>query len=158
MYIPITHLVVGGLLILLLGWLMLRRRGGERDLIAPPPSLRPGAPLRPAAAAASAAGGVQGEVEALLARGNKIAAIKLMREAYPLSLAEAKELVEAMERGEPIVLPEAEVATPAADLEAEIGSLLDANRKIEAIKRAREVLGLGLAEAKDHVEAIERRR
>jgi ribosomal protein L7/L12 len=154
MYVPISYLVVGGLLVLLLGWLLLRRRGGERDLLAPPPGLRPSQTPRPAAAPV---GGVQGEVQALLAGGNKIAAVKLVREAYQLGLGEAKTLVEAFERGEPAALPDAAVPTPIVDLDAEIRGLLAANRKIEAIKRAREVLGLGLAEAKHHVEAIERR-
>lgn len=39
-------------------------------------------------------------------------------------------------------------------LEEELKSLLLANRKIEAIKLARERLGLGLKEAKDLVEAL----
>ena len=155
MYVPISYLVIGGLLVLLLGWLLLRRRGGDRDLLAPPPSLRMSRPRRTAAAPA---GGVQGEVQALLVGGNKIAAVKLVREAYHLGLGEAKSLVEAIERGEPVALPDAQVPTPIVGIEPEIRSLLADNRKIEAIKRAREVLGLGLAEAKDHVEAIERRR
>lgn len=154
MYVPISYLVGGGLLVLLLGWLLLRR-GGDRDLLAPPPGLRASPPPRTAAALAA---GVEGEVQALLARGNKIAAVKLVREAYVLSLGEAKALVEAIERGEGVALPDAAVPTPTLDLEAEIVGLLAANRKIEAIKRTRAVLGLGLAEAKDHVEAIERER
>jgi ribosomal protein L7/L12 len=154
MYVPVSYLVIGGLLVLLLGWLLLRR-GGDRDLLAPPRSLHATPP--PRSAAASVAGGVQGEVRALLAAGNKIAAVKLIREAYVLSLGEAKDLVEAIERGEPVALPDTQVPTPTLDLDGEIRGLLAANRKIEAIKRAREVLGLGLAEAKDHVEAIERR-
>lgn len=38
----------------------------------------------------------------------------------------------------------------------EIRELLRQNRKIDAIKRVREKTGLGLAEAKDAVEALER--
>ncbi|UNU44869.1 hypothetical protein EAO27_01300 [Sphingopyxis sp. YF1] len=38
----------------------------------------------------------------------------------------------------------------------EIRDLIRQNRKIEAIKRMRERTGLGLAEAKDAVEALER--
>jgi large subunit ribosomal protein L7/L12 len=40
--------------------------------------------------------------------------------------------------------------------EAEIIVLLRLGRKIEAVKRMRELTGMGLAEAKDAVEAIER--
>ncbi len=156
MYIPVSHLVIVGLLVLLAVWLMVRRRGRERDLMAPPSNLRTGAAARPAAMAMTAAG-LEGEVRSLLAHGNKIAAIKLVREAYQLGLAEAKDLVEAMDRGEPMALPAVHVPTPSADLEGEVRTLLVADRKIEAIKRTREQLGLGLAEAKDYVESIERR-
>ncbi|NLE99121.1 MAG: DUF1707 domain-containing protein [Propionibacterium sp.] len=45
---------------------------------------------------------------------------------------------------------------PAGDIRAEVSALLRANRKIEAVKRWREVYGVGLKEAKDAVEAIER--
>jgi len=40
--------------------------------------------------------------------------------------------------------------------EAEIRDLIRGGRKIEAIKRMRDATGMGLAEAKDAVEAIER--
>ncbi len=61
--------------------------------------------LRGAGSAAGSAGdAVVAEVLRLVASGQKIAAIKAYREAYPaLSLAEAKEAVEALERGEAIV-------------------------------------------------------
>lgn len=45
---------------------------------------------------------------------------------------------------------------PVGDIEAEVRALLRANRKIEAVKRYREVYGWGLKEAKDAVDAIER--
>lgn len=90
------------------------------------------------------------EVRALLAEGRKIAAIKRYREATGAGLAEAKEAVEALERGQAI--PTKEPAD--SPLEAEIISLLEARRKIAAIKRYREATGAGLAEAKEAVEAI----
>jgi ribosomal protein L7/L12 len=40
--------------------------------------------------------------------------------------------------------------------DAEIRDLIRHGRKIEAIKRMRDATGMGLAEAKDAVEAIER--
>lgn len=40
---------------------------------------------------------------------------------------------------------------------AEIRELLSTNRKIEAIKRCREITGYGLKEAKDMVEQLEQR-
>jgi ribosomal protein L7/L12 len=43
-------------------------------------------------------------------------------------------------------------------LQAELKRLTDAGKKIEAIKRLREATGMGLAEAKNVVEAIQQRR
>ena len=48
------------------------------------------------------------------------------------------------------------VATLSADTEAQVRALLTAGRKIEAIKLAREATRLGLRQAKDLVEAMER--
>lgn len=105
MYLPVPVLAaigVGFLVLVLLAW---RRRGGERDLIAPP---RPGAPMPPpraepprawpagAAPIGDLAEEVAGEVRKLLAAGHKIEAIKLVRAATGLGLAEAKEMVERM--------------------------------------------------------------
>src|SRR5215213_1740981 len=50
------------------------------------------------------------EVVQLVRGGNKIAAIKLYRETFGGGLKEAKEMVEKMERGEPISLAEARIA------------------------------------------------
>jgi ribosomal protein L7/L12 len=153
MYIPVSYLVVGGLLILIIAWLVLRRRDGSRDLVAPPSNLRTASTMTP-----PPAGSVEAAIHSLIARGKKIEAIKLVRDTWHLGLAEAKDLVEAIEAGAPTALPHVQAPVPAAvaGLEDEIRRLLAANRKIEAIKRAREALGLGLAEAKDYVEAIER--
>jgi len=90
------------------------------------------------------------ELRALLAEGRKIEAIKRYREATGEGLAAAKDAVEALEQNEP---PAA--AEPAdAALETQIVSLLEAGRKIEAIKVYRERTGAGLKEAKDAVESI----
>lgn len=95
--------------------------------------------------------------------GRKIEAIKLWREATGKGLAEAKNAVEALERGEhvagPVITSGVEAFAPGARSHvpmAEIEELIRAERKIEAIKRYREATGLGLAEAKDAVDAIER--
>ncbi len=153
MYIPVTYLVVGALLILLLVWLLLRRRDGPRDLVAPPPNLRTASAMPP-----PPAGSVEAEIRGLIARGKKIEAIKRARDSWHLGLAEAKDLVEAIEAGAPVALPHVPASAPAAPagLDDEIRRLLAADRKIEAIKQAREALGHGLAQAKDYVEAIER--
>lgn len=100
----ITMTLGWGTLIALIGWSLFafwlgRRSAGnrERDLSGPPPSfamLRPSPSAGPAPAALSpeALAAIRSE----LARGNKINAIKLMREATGLGLAEAKQAVEAM--------------------------------------------------------------
>jgi hypothetical protein len=46
------------------------------------------------------------------------------------------------------------IASLSPQVETEIRALVAANRKIEAIKLAREITGLGLKDAKDLVEAI----
>lgn len=46
---------------------------------------------------------------------------------------------------------------PAPDLDPELSRLVRANAKIQAIKRYRELTGLGLEESKDAVDEIERR-
>ena len=94
--------------------------------------------------------------EAILAEvkgGNKIAAIKLCREATGMGLAESKEWVERLETSPDTAVMgavEAGALSPVADL-------LFAGRKIDAIKLYREQLkpGVGLAEAKEAVEQLE---
>jgi ribosomal protein L7/L12 len=99
------------------------------------------------------------EVSALLAGGNKIEAIKRVRELTGLGLKEAKDYVEAMPlsglRGSPAPAAPAPSRgeAPAADL-AEVSALLAGGNKIEAIKRVRELTGLGLKEAKDYVDSL----
>ena len=94
--------------------------------------------------------------EAILAEvkgGNKIAAIKLCREATGMGLAEAKAWVERLETS-----PEAPLS-PAPELGAlsPVADLLFAGQKIGAIKLYREQVkpGAGLAEAKAAVEQLE---
>ena len=92
---------------------------------------------------------LQAELNALLAEGQKIKAIQRYREATGADLAAAKEAVETLERG----------ASPAdkpldAGPAAEIVALLEAGRKLEAVKLYRERTGVDLKQARDAVEAI----
>jgi ribosomal protein L7/L12 len=87
------------------------------------------------------------EVQALLASGEKIAAIKLYRERTGASLAEAKRAVETNESPRPPI---------ASDLEPRLLALLRENKKIEAIRAYREATGSGLKESKDAVDALAR--
>ena len=92
-------------------------------------------------------------VKRLLADGQKIEAIKILREATGAGLAEAKYAVEAIERGDYL-----KTAGLDNDFEGELLRLLQAGRKIEAIKRYRERNPCGLKEAKDFVEALAKQR
>ena len=91
-------------------------------------------------------------VRSLTEAGLKIEAIKLFRERTGAGLKAAKDAVEAIERGQ------APPASPVGDraFEDEVATLLERGQKIEAIKRYRERTGVGLKEAKDAVEAIQR--
>jgi ribosomal protein L7/L12 len=96
----------------------------------------------------------ENEIVLLLQGGKKIGAIKLYRERTGVGLKEAKDAVEALERGEPLPTREAVDST----MEAEIVRLLEGGKKIEAIKVYRERTGIGLKEAKDAVEAVTAQR
>lgn len=89
-------------------------------------------------------------IRQLMADGQKIEAIRVLREATGIGLAEAKQLVEAAERGnrsDPRNLPDDE-------FERDLLELVKSGQKIEAIKHHRERTGLGLKESKDAVEAL----
>lgn len=90
------------------------------------------------------------EVMAALAKGNKIEAIRLLREATGLSLAAAKE---AVERGGTPPIQDSVVGSQA--LPAQVLAELARGNKIQAIKLLRKAKGLGLKEAKDAIDAAE---
>ena len=95
--------------------------------------------------------GLEYEVRELLRRGEKIEAVKRVREVNGLGLKEALEYVEALERGNPLV------GTPTpqlSDLEIEqrTRDFVRQGKVIEAIKFVREATGSGLKEAKDYVD------
>ena len=98
----------------------------------------------------------------LLTAGNKIEAIKLYREATGLGLKEAKDAVEALEAALGEAGPDlsVEVGTPQApDVMlklAEVRNLLAGGEKAVALRRFREHFGVGLREAQEAIEAMER--
>ena len=105
------------------------------------------------------------ELKRLISSGQKIEAVKLYREITGVGLKEAKDAVEAMEAGRPVVITRAAATTnaryeaaddlsPAVRLR-EVMALIQSGQKIEAIKLYREITGVGLKEAKDAVEAME---
>jgi ribosomal protein L7/L12 len=141
---------------LVAAWVTVRRARGEgvrvEDASAPGASPRvPAQALSPEALLA--------EVLRLKAQGRLIEAIKRVREARRLSLAEAKALVERLP-ADASAWPEgalpAPPAAPAATEEglARVRALAAAGEKIEAIKEYRRLTGVGLKEAKDHVESL----
>lgn len=98
------------------------------------------------------------EARELTLQGNKIRAIKLLRDTLAIGLAEAKTAADHLELGEDAAL--ADYPLRAA---AEIGrgntqdvlAAIQAGNKIEAIRIFRARFGVGLKEAKDAVDAIE---
>jgi ribosomal protein L7/L12 len=102
------------------------------------------------------------EVRDLARAGNTIAAIQLYRQITNVGLKEAKEAVEAMASGQPVVLTSSNVVTTQASFSGDPGQVmrqveeyLRRNQKIEAIRVVREATNLGLKEAKDAVERVE---
>jgi ribosomal protein L7/L12 len=91
---------------------------------------------------------------AALDRGNKLEAIRLLREETGISLVAAKEAVE--EQGAVVSLS-LSARSPEGELPAHVLAALAGGQKIEAIKLLREATGLGLKEAKDAVDAAEAR-
>jgi ribosomal protein L7/L12 len=98
----------------------------------------------------------QARVCQTLQQGQKIEAIKIYRAATGVGLKEAKEVVEAIQRGE-MRLSEVASAPPAAtpDWQHQVRAALQQGNKIEAIKLYREATGVGLKEAKEAVEALQ---
>ena len=95
------------------------------------------------------------DIKGHIAAGRKIEAIKLYRDATGAGLAEAKEAIELIEAGKP---PKDSTGAAIGDDRAllAVSDLVAKGNKIEAIRRYREATGLGLKEAKDAVDALER--
>ena len=102
------------------------------------------------------------EVLAHLKIGNKIEAIKTLREKTGLGLEEAKDWIDAYERGgapAPLPIfehPEGRDPNASFTLTTQAIDALKQGNTIEAIKIVRESTGVGLAEAKAIVEEIQR--
>jgi ribosomal protein L7/L12 len=99
--------------------------------------------------------GSDADVIKLIQANKRIFAIRLYRDIHKVSLKTAKEAVDDLGRG---ITTQAHVSPrpSAPDAEAEITRLIEANQKIAASKRYRELHGVSLKEAKDAVEQIER--
>jgi len=96
------------------------------------------------------------QIRELIARKQKIAAIKLFRDVTGSSLKDSKEAVEAMEMGaETKFSAPTQGSEPDPSLEDQLKRLLAERKKIEAVKVYRETYNCGLREAKEAVDAIE---
>ncbi len=95
------------------------------------------------------------EIHALLARGHKIQAIKRVREVTGMGLKEAKNCVEALPHAPPLHehMPVRQ-APLNLDVEQEVRRLRNLDGKFAAIRRVRELTGMGLKEAKDYVDSL----
>src|SRR5271157_3790758 len=102
--------------------------------------------------------GLERQILLLMQAGKKIEAIKLYRHATGSGLKEAKDAVEALAEAQPIVRRSSESVEPIGknpnSLEDQVLTLMQAQKKIWAIKVYRERTGVGLKQAKDAVEAL----
>ncbi len=94
------------------------------------------------------------EIQALLRQGQKIVAIKVYREVFGVSLAEARNKVEILDGGTPLQFSEPPPPPIGALQLSEVQALAEAGRKIDAIRSYRELTGASLADAKSAVEAL----
>lgn len=106
------------------------------------------------------------EIKQVALGGNQILAIKMYREIFGCGLKEAKDAVDNIVAGRPVVFTsvqnfpsgfgDIDNAVGQAMKIAQVQAELAAGRKINAIKIFREATGCSLKEAKDAVEAMER--
>ena len=100
----------------------------------------------------------EGRVLLLMRAGKKIEAIKIYRQETGSGLKEAKDAVEALAVGQPIVRRSSKSVeingVDANSLEGQVLALLQGQKKILAIKLYREQTRVGLKQAKDTVEAL----
>lgn len=101
--------------------------------------------------------GISDQALAALRAGNKIEAIKIVRQETGLGLAEAKQLVEHVDRGGGSP-PDSSSRRPCSDpedVDMPIAALvaLRAGKMIDAVAALREKSGLGLMESKQAIEA-----
>lgn len=93
------------------------------------------------------------KVQALLARNQKINAVKLVHDTARCSLKEAKDYVDGLEEGARFTAGQ-EVPN-AGNIDAQLKALLDRGDKLGAIKMYKTYSGEGLAESKEYVDRLE---
>jgi ribosomal protein L7/L12 len=108
------------------------------------------------------------EVARLLGQGQKIEAIKYIKETFNISLLDAKNLVDAVESEvgagtfrtievpPQAAPPEALPSQLSGESKVHVSNLLQTGKKMEAIKYVRQSFNVGLNEALDMVESVEK--
>jgi len=95
--------------------------------------------------------------------GNKIVAVKAMRDTFEVGVKQADEMVEAIQHGKQVEFSRFKVRTPASGLSTLLDStrmqqiihLVESGDKIGAIRLFREANGVSLKEAKDVIDGME---
>ncbi len=98
------------------------------------------------------------QVRTLMAQGEKIEAIKILRERTGMGLAEAKAAVERLDEGGNLDNPLPSSSAPAqlpVELAATVRGLLQSGDKIAAIKLVRERMKLDLKDSKELVDKFD---
>lgn len=126
----------------------------KRTQTAPPQS--PVLQIQPEKTQATPPQSLEEEIQQLLDSGQKIAAIKRVREMKHWGLKEAKDYVDALEKYEspPLFNPPV-TSEPAPELRQEVKRLLADHAKVAAVKLVRETHQWDLRKAKDYVDAIQ---
>jgi ribosomal protein L7/L12 len=99
------------------------------------------------------------EVRDLYMKNKKLEAVKALREATGLGLADAVRIADKLgATGKPAATANPAVTSTAMaigpDHQDEIRSLVAAGQQIQAIKKVRELTGMGLKDAKDYVDKL----
>jgi ribosomal protein L7/L12 len=152
---------VAAIVVLAVATLIVRRFWGD-SVVEPTPFDQPSPPIRadqppPIVTLTSSQ---EAQIRDLLAHGNKIEAIRQVRTFTALGLAEAKEWIEQIERGGAVAQPAPTLPTAMNSQKTdvqddrEVQLALAKGNKIVAIKRVRELTGVGLKEAKDYVDRL----
>jgi ribosomal protein L7/L12 len=98
----------------------------------------------------------ENELREMVARGQKIEAIKRVRELTGLGLKEAKDYVEQLPQGTTDIasIPAAETRIDQGAVEQQARALLAGGDTIAAVKRVRELTGWGLKESREFVQSL----
>jgi ribosomal protein L7/L12 len=121
-------------------------RGQQDDIMPPAPAKLDDARAR----------SIEAEIRRFLSDGRKIPAIKLYRDYTGVGLKEAKEAIEAVQRDMLNPEPAGSAIDRARAIEEQLRGLLAEGKKISAVQLYRQHTGVGLKEAKEAVERLER--